>query len=231
LTDDAPARRVNQHSPIQADHRTRILDAARRCFVRAGFHRATMQDVAAEAGMSAGNIYRYFASKDAMAESLCERDRADLARSFAALEHAPDPLAAFIAIGERHLVNESRDNAVFALDLWCEMVRNPRLARICAEFDADIRRWCGAFVAALIAGGQADRDLDGAALVELLLTIGDGILARKARDPAFDAATHLPHIANLLALACAGAMPGLKKQPHTTNQPRPAADAAAGAPT
>ena len=35
-----------------AGRRARILDAAERCFVRAGFHRTTMQDVAAEAAMS-----------------------------------------------------------------------------------------------------------------------------------------------------------------------------------
>jgi AcrR family transcriptional regulator len=207
---------VNQHSPlqpalVQPDQRTRILDAARRCFVRSGFHRATMQDVAAEAGMSAGNIYRYFASKDALAASLCERDRADISRSFAQLEHASDPMAAFIGIGEKHLVNEPRENAIFALDLWGEAVRNPRIAEICRDFDADIRRWCGSFVKALVASGQADPQLNTDALVALLLFIGDGMLTRKARDPDFDAAAHLPHIANIVALACAGAMPSMKK--------------------
>ena len=60
------------------DRRTHILDAAERSFVRAGFHRTTMQDVAAEAGMSPGNLYRYFPSKDALVAGLCERDRGEL---------------------------------------------------------------------------------------------------------------------------------------------------------
>ncbi|OYX58321.1 MAG: hypothetical protein B7Y93_01850 [Micrococcales bacterium 32-70-13] len=42
-----------------SERQTRILDAAERVFARAGFHAATMQDVAAEAGMSPGNLYRY----------------------------------------------------------------------------------------------------------------------------------------------------------------------------
>ncbi len=42
----------------QSDRHTRILDAAERCFARAGIHRTTMQDVASEAGMSPGNLYR-----------------------------------------------------------------------------------------------------------------------------------------------------------------------------
>jgi TetR/AcrR family transcriptional regulator, repressor for uid operon len=40
-----------QDTPV-IDRHSRILDAAERCFVRSGFHRTTMQDVAAEAGMS-----------------------------------------------------------------------------------------------------------------------------------------------------------------------------------
>lgn len=40
----------------------RILDAARACFVRHGFQGASMQQICAEAGMSPGALYRYFAS-------------------------------------------------------------------------------------------------------------------------------------------------------------------------
>jgi AcrR family transcriptional regulator len=44
--------------------RRQILDAARRCFVRNGFHATSMQDVLAEANLSAGAVYRYFRGKD-----------------------------------------------------------------------------------------------------------------------------------------------------------------------
>ena len=47
----------------QADRRDEILSAAQRCFVRSGFHQASMQEICAEAGMSAGNLYRYFPSR------------------------------------------------------------------------------------------------------------------------------------------------------------------------
>lgn len=41
-----------------------MLAAARRCFARDGFHRTSMPDIAAEAGLSPGAFYRYFPSKD-----------------------------------------------------------------------------------------------------------------------------------------------------------------------
>jgi TetR/AcrR family transcriptional regulator, transcriptional repressor of aconitase len=46
--------------------REHILNSARRCFMRDGFHATSMQDLVAEAGLSAGAVYRYFASKDEM---------------------------------------------------------------------------------------------------------------------------------------------------------------------
>jgi AcrR family transcriptional regulator len=44
--------------------RQQILDAARRCFIRKGVHATSMQDIFAEADLSAGAVYRYFKSKN-----------------------------------------------------------------------------------------------------------------------------------------------------------------------
>ena len=51
---------------LRSDRRSEILDAAQRCFARTGFHQTSMQQVCSEAGMSAGNVYRYFPSKEAI---------------------------------------------------------------------------------------------------------------------------------------------------------------------
>ena len=53
----------------------RILEAAKTCFVRSGFQGASMQQICAEAGMSPGALYRYFPSKEAIVEAICEADR------------------------------------------------------------------------------------------------------------------------------------------------------------
>ena len=57
------------------DRRALILAAAERAFLKDGFHAASMQTVAAEAGMSPGNLYRYFRSKEDIIAGIAERDR------------------------------------------------------------------------------------------------------------------------------------------------------------
>lgn len=48
----------------RAANRSQIVAAARRCFSRDGFHQTSMPDIAAEAGVSVGAPYRYFAGKE-----------------------------------------------------------------------------------------------------------------------------------------------------------------------
>src|SRR3954471_22281949 len=98
---NAPALRALAEDS-SSERRKLILDAAERSFSRSGFHRTTMQDVAAEAGMSPGNLYRYFQSKDALVRGLCERDRAELASEFMAVRDSEDFLRAFRELGRRH---------------------------------------------------------------------------------------------------------------------------------
>lgn len=55
--------------------RREIVEAAFRCFSRSGFHAATMQEIADEAGLSAGALYRYFDGKQALVEALATAGR------------------------------------------------------------------------------------------------------------------------------------------------------------
>src|SRR5919107_1556976 len=123
-----------------AERQTRILNAAERCFVRAGFHRTTMQDVAAEAGMSPGNLYRYFPSKDAIVIGLTERDRSDVARDFATFDSGEDFMTNFSKLGRKHFEEEPREKAIMCLEIWAESARNPSFASVCAEFEQFVIR-------------------------------------------------------------------------------------------
>lgn len=55
------------------DHTRRtIIDEARKAFLRDGFLKASMRDVAAATGTSLGNLYNYFPSKDALFLAVAE---------------------------------------------------------------------------------------------------------------------------------------------------------------
>ena len=62
---------------VSAEHltarRQQILDAARVCFLRNGFHQTSMQDVIREANLSVGAVYRYFPSKTDLITAIAEQ--------------------------------------------------------------------------------------------------------------------------------------------------------------
>ena len=51
----------------------RILRAAETCVRRWGMRRVSMNDVATEAGVSRGSVYRYFPDRDALVQAVLER--------------------------------------------------------------------------------------------------------------------------------------------------------------
>ncbi|WP_240691331.1 TetR/AcrR family transcriptional regulator [Amycolatopsis nivea] len=128
------------------DQRGEILAAARRCFLRDGFHRTSMQDVFTEAGKSAGAVYRYFPKKEDMIVAVAAQN----------LDDVTGVLRAALARGDENGVGEvmaelleavtglhrDRELASMAVLVWSEAQRNPelaeRLAAASAEMSAEV---------------------------------------------------------------------------------------------
>ncbi len=55
------------------DTRARIMDTAEALFRRLGFAKTAVADIAAELKMSPANVYRFFPSKNAIIEAICQR--------------------------------------------------------------------------------------------------------------------------------------------------------------
>ena len=67
-----PAKRLEPERRPRADaqrNRERILEVAKRAFTRQGAN-VSMDDVAKEAGVGAGTLYRHFANRDALLEAV-----------------------------------------------------------------------------------------------------------------------------------------------------------------
>ena len=54
----------------QQARRAEIVVAAQKCFAEKGLHGASVADIAREAGLSVGQLYRIFASKEAIIEAI-----------------------------------------------------------------------------------------------------------------------------------------------------------------
>ena len=94
------------------DTRARIMDTADALFRRLGFAKTTVADIAAELGMSPANVYRFFPSKNAIVEAICQRCLNDLDSKAWAVARSPGTAASrleqlFVEIFKYH-----RDNLI-----------------------------------------------------------------------------------------------------------------------
>lgn len=83
-----PAARARA-TPVSTD--ARLLAIATEHLTRLGPKRVTVVAVAAEAGMTHANVYRYFPSKDALLDAVAGRWLRDLETELAGIADAPDP--------------------------------------------------------------------------------------------------------------------------------------------
>jgi len=170
-----------------ASRRALILDAFERCILRAGFHRTTMQDVAKEAAMSAGNLYRYFVSKEALVSGLAERDRERFSADFHKVATSTDVMGAFLGLGRKHFVEEPRERCIQFMEIWAESTRNPAVAAVCRAMDREVNELLIKIIDAAKAAGQVPPHVDSAAMINMLSIFADGVFSHRALDPDFDA--------------------------------------------
>ena len=166
--------------PEQIDaRRAQVLDAAAACFSRSGFHGARMADISKAAGMSAGHIYHYFESKEAIIAALVERDRNELHDVLESFRAQSDFIDAMIEGVDQGVARAARPaRSAIKMELLAEAARNPKVAELLRQADCEAR--CGfrsSLAAALAARGNTDTvDLD--AKVVLIGAMFNGLAAR-----------------------------------------------------
>ncbi|MFF3563669.1 TetR/AcrR family transcriptional regulator [Streptomyces sp. NPDC002574] len=123
--------------------REQILDAARRCFLRDGFHSTSMQDLFAESGLSAGAVYRHFASKNEMITAIVEENMRDvLAMAHSVAKNRPSSSIGELMADVIDIVRSKtadQNIAGLAVLAWSESLRNPLLAEQFADLMKQMR--------------------------------------------------------------------------------------------
>src|SRR6266581_5096464 len=100
------------------DTRARIMDTAEALFRRLGFAKTTVADIAAELSMSPANVYRFFASKNAIVEAICKRCLSEVEEKAWTVARSKAPAAQrmerlileILAYHKENLVTEHRVN-------------------------------------------------------------------------------------------------------------------------
>jgi TetR/AcrR family transcriptional regulator, repressor for uid operon len=202
LTSAPTGRRLND-----PDRRLRILEAAERAFVGNGFHATTMQNVADEAGMSAGNLYRYFPSKEAIVDGLCELDQAELATAFAELmSDKGHILEAMRCALRKHVLAKPPEKARLLVEIWAEAGRNPRVAQMTRAIDAEVRARVETLMDAAKVAGAASPCLDSRFGARFFVTFVAGLFKRIAVEDDFDPEAETPMAIGVLKALLAGAL-------------------------
>jgi len=152
---------------LAAARRTQILDAATRVFADKGFNRATIRDVARDAGVADGTIYNYFKDKTDLLFGLLDRlnDTERRPASLAQATGAPtgdigDSFGDYFRAYMRERVEVLWSNADLFRAVLPELLANPDLrARYYDEVIAPTMALGEAAFRALAANGTM-RDLD-----------------------------------------------------------------------
>jgi len=164
--------------------RAAVLDAALRCFRRDGFHSASVASICKEAGISAGHLYHFFPSKEAIVEAIVEGDRERMRAAVSGIADHPNLIGALTAaLGSVEVEFGFSLDAALSAEIIAEAARNPRIATILKQFDLDTRFEIERLLLAGQADGQVSKDLDVQGMARVLLVIGDGLSARSISDP------------------------------------------------
>lgn len=168
-------------NPALAERRRRqILDAAIACFRRRGFHQATMQEICAEANISAGALYRYFASKADIIAAIAEDTRGESDVAFIRTAEESGLMEALCTAGRDFFQKFAQGDGALVAEILAEAIRDEEVA---APLRATDRRSVELFTKAIKSAqtrGEVDATLDAEIVADTLFAAIEGIGVRRA---------------------------------------------------
>jgi AcrR family transcriptional regulator len=164
--------------------RDQILSAARRCFLRDGFHATSMQDLFAEAGLSSGAVYRYFASKDDMIIAIAEENMRDVVAMIHDVAGRQPGRSVGDVLADIFTILRAKDAeyglAGLAVLAWSEALRSPVLASRLTELFAQIRADTAEIVRKQQRAGNLPRQASAEALAAVFVSVVPGYILQLA---------------------------------------------------
>lgn len=169
--------------------RREILAAGFHCFARAGLHATTMQDIADEADLSAGALYRYFESKEALVRALAADSAGRRAEAFGRLEPGggADALADLVFEMMGALQTDDGEASVrLDVRLWAEMLDRPEDRRLILGAFASVAEPVAAYARAERKAGRILREVEPEAVGRVVVSLLTGLELQRAYEAELD---------------------------------------------
>jgi AcrR family transcriptional regulator len=168
-------------NPELADRRRRqIMDAAIACFRRRGFHQATMQEICAEADISAGALYRYFASKAVIIGAIDEDSRSEGDDALNRTLDREGIIAALCHAAQGFLQKFADGDGALIADIIAEGIRDDAIAAPLRATDAQSVKVFTKAIKQAQTRGEVDASLDAETAAHTLFSALEGIGLRRA---------------------------------------------------
>jgi AcrR family transcriptional regulator len=185
-TDERPPRR-SRRAERKEETREELVAAAMKVFARAGYHGATMEDIAAEGGYSTGAIYGHFVGKEDLFMAVAELYAVTRAKEFATLhEEAHGDLPHRIRGFADHWMARFRSDPAFvvlSMEFLVYAWRKPELRAAFADRVAPGRELLGRLLEESARDESISLPMPAADLATILRELGGGLAMAKLADP------------------------------------------------
>lgn len=158
----------------EQQRRQQIIDAFIVHVVEKGFHKASMADIAKTAGLSVGQIYRYFAHKESIIRAVVEQKTEEYMGIMEDFLEKRDWLA---RIFEQKSSEEFRIERILNMEIKAEANRCPTLAKIQADANHRLTEHA---IRILRQRYQLDDEADIRARIQFLVALTDGLFHRSS---------------------------------------------------
>jgi AcrR family transcriptional regulator len=172
---------MSKLKPQEVEQRRReIIEAARTCFLRSGFHQTTTDEICREAAITPGGLYHYFGSKEEIISAVIEDAAHTTVQNLrSTAEASGDVRSAVQALASQFFewIRDPQLDSVTRLDMeiWAETLRNEKLAEITRGGRALRRQWLESLIRGAIQEGVYAKEVDPRGLANLIMSIFDGL--------------------------------------------------------
>lgn len=172
--------------------RDRIVRAATAVFAEHGFHRATMQDIVRESGLSVGAIYTYFRSKSELILAGCDLisdlELGELRDRLATVDDYRQRVATALGFffDQYETERQADGRAILLARAWAEVDADPAIREMLRRRRREIVTACALLLQEGVVRGELPGWLDVESVAHGVAALLDGVVLEATEDgPAY----------------------------------------------